>query len=1271
VKNWQEQRIDRLEQLQQINYPAELPISEKIAEIKDALQKHQVIIVAGDTGSGKTTQLPKICLALGRGRIGRIGHTQPRRIAARSVAQRIAEELQTALGDVVGYKTRFREQLSPQCAIKLMTDGILLAEMQQDRALRQYDTLIIDEAHERSVNIDFILGYIKQLLPRRPDLKVIVTSATLDVKRFSTYFNAPIIEVEGRSYPIEIQYKSNNEHDLDDNSLIVSTIRDLLDERKGDILVFLPTERVIHEVEKSLREIANTVEVLPLFSRLAIQDQNKIFSSSNKLRVILSTNVAETSLTVPGIRYVVDEGSARISRYSQRMKVQRLPIERISQASARQRAGRCGRVGPGKCIRLYAHEDFETRDEFTLPEILRTNLAQIILRMTSLRLGKIEEFPFIQPPNPRYINDGYQLLLELGAIDAQKNLTSLGEKMSKLTVDPRLSRLLIAGSEKGCLAEITIIASFLEAQDPRIRPKEKLAQADQLHAQYNDKKSDFLGILNLWNAVNEQKSTLSKNQFRQFCEKNYLSMIRFNEWHEMHAQLNEEASHLQLRLNQQPAGYEVLHKALLQAFFTQIACKQEKNDYLSTRGNRIKLFPGSAAFKTKPQWIMAGLLLETEQLYAHLVAAIEPDWVIEVAPQWVKRHYGEPVWEKSTQRVSANCRTTLLGLTLNDKQRASYENIDPLVSREIFIRGALVQGEWLQPLDFFIKNQQALEQAKQLEEQSRRRDIVIDEELLHAFYADNLPLEITGVKKLEKWYRDASNEEKQKLVLTQEYIIRGLTEGITSEKFPGQILYEGKSWPLSYHFAPGTTEDGITVTVPLENLTQAPQYLFEWLVPGFLPEKVEALLRLLPKMLRKKIMPLQNVGQEFVKTVRPTNQPIEKMLMHFVEEKYNCKINKEEWLINDLAPHFFMYYKIIDKKSVVCAAGRDYDKLVEQFSDQAKQSQEKTVKESLPQFAKITQWTCSDLPTKLKLENSPYFYPALKDEGESVSVIYSENENEAMLVHRRGISRLMYLNLRQELNYLKKQMLYLKTTQNYFCSFDQLIDDLFLASIERCFLIDDNGMPRKLPRTAKEFEALFVYKKNLVSVTQKMAEQVKEILALANQINGKLAVKSVKEKTKPIKNLSLNDLKSMKSLMAREVPKPAQDDFLAKSKQDIAQQLENLIYPGFITATPLRYWNRITVYLQGIILRLEKLSNNPAIEKTVLAQFEPALAKYLQLINNDTTLRKLTPPQRDALENYRWMLEEYRLSLFSQPMKTLFKVSDKRLEEEWDRIFVI
>jgi len=1221
---WHEARIARLDALTTITYPEELPIVQNLAKIRDCFTKHQVIIIAGDTGSGKTTQLPKLCLELGRGRAGRIGHTQPRRIAARAVAERIAQELQTPLGDVVGYKTRFREHLNPHTALKVMTDGILLAEMQQDKYLRQYDTLIIDEAHERSVNIDFILGCIKKILPKRPNLKLIVTSATLDLQRFSDYFNkAPIIEVEGRSYPIEMHYKSLESLELvsdDNNQLImtVDTIKELLAERGGDILVFLPTERIIHELTRMLRDELNFAEIVPLYSRLSAKDQHKVFSPSNKLRVVLSTNVAETSLTVPGIRYVVDLGTARVSRYSQRMKVQRLPIERISKASAMQRAGRCGRVGPGKCIRLYGREDFESRDEFTLPEILRTNLAQIILRMTALRLGKIEEFPFIQPPNPRYINDGYQLLIELGALDSQRHLTALGEKMAKLTIDPRLSRLLISGSEKGCLAEIIIIASFLEAQDPRIRPKERAGAADQVHAQHADKRSDFMGILNLWNWLITQRAELSKTKFAQFCEKNFISVIRFNEWHEVHSQLLEEASHIHLRMNQNPTDYMTLHRALLTAFFTQIACKQEKTDYLGARGNQIKLFPGSHVYKTKPNWIVAGLLLETEQLYAHLVAAVEPEWIIKAAGHFVKHHYADPHWEKSSQRVTALRRTSLLGLILEDKKRVNYEHIDPVLAREIFIRGAMVQGDWLKPLDFFVKNQKLLEEVSILEEQSRRRDIVIDEESLYEFYAEQIPAEINELKKLEKWYREAEFEQKQKLLLNKEDVIRGLVEDVTKEKFPGHIVFESCSWPVTYNFAPGTKDDGITVRI-----------------------KVEALLRNLPKQMRKQIMPLQNVAQRFVKEVKPSNQPLLAELSRFLNEHYRLSSNVSEWPLEDLSQHFFVYYRIMDKNGKECAASRDYDALMVQFSSQAKLFQEKMTKDALPQFEKMIAWQCGGLPEKITIQENGVlnFFPALKDNGENVSVVYLDDEEEARFTHRKGVLRLLFIALRQEINYLRKSLTNLKNSQIKFSTIgspDSLVEDLLFASLDRCFL-QYGEIANSLPHSKESFEEIIVqHKKNLVSVTQKVCEQLNEIMQLFSQVKKHFPGSS----------------------------------FLKETFADIQQQLNQLVYPGFILLTPHRYWPRLINYLRGILIRLEKSSNNPTYEKNTFSQLQPLIAKYEKLRQNNASLRKLTPTQKDALENYHWMLEEYRLSLFSQPIKTLFKVSAKRLDEEWRRVII-
>ncbi|MDD5035819.1 MAG: ATP-dependent RNA helicase HrpA, partial [Methylococcaceae bacterium] len=811
-------RTARVAAIPELNYPEDLPVAEKKDEILKAILENQVVIVCGETGSGKTTQLPKICLEAGRGISGFIGHTQPRRIAARSVAARIAEELKQPLGHAVGYKVRFHDQTSPHSLIKLMTDGILLAETQHDRFLDQYDTLIVDEAHERSLNIDFLLGYLKWLLPRRPDFKLIVTSATIDPQRFSRHFNdAPIVEVSGRTYPVDIRYRpvacaEDDETEGEEQRAILQAVDELHRESPGDILIFLSGEREIRETAESLRKHHPVdCEILPLFSRLSNAEQEKIFKPHHKRRIVLSTNVAETSLTVPGIRAVIDTGHARISRYSHRSKLQRLPIEKISQASANQRAGRCGRIGPGVCIRLYSEEDYQKRPEFTDPEILRTNLAAVILQMKALGLGDLSDFPFLEPPDERMVRDGVKTLQEINAIDAQRRLTEIGKNLSKLPVDPRLGRILLAASDENSLTEVAIIVAALSLQDPRERPADKQQAADQKHARFKDENSDFLSLLKLWNDFEEQKKHLSNSKLRQYCQVNFLSYLRMREWEDIHKQILQVGrGELNLRFNQASSEYGEIHRPLLIGLLANIGFKQEQSEYLGARGLKFQIFPGSALFKVRPKWILCAEQVETSKVYARSVARIEPEWVERCGAHLIKRQYYDPHWEKKSARAAVFERISLFGLNILAGRRVPYENVDPKAAREMFIRSALVEMEYDSKAPFFIHNRELLAAADYLQQKGRRVDLVADEEWVYQFYDQRIPTEVVSGVTFETWRKQAEKQNPQRLEMTREDITRKEDEALDAHNFPDELKIGDLRLSLEYRFEPGHEDDGVT-----------------------------------------------------------------------------------------------------------------------------------------------------------------------------------------------------------------------------------------------------------------------------------------------------------------------------------------------------------------------------------------------------------------------------------------------------------------------------
>ncbi len=872
-----ERRAFRQKNIPIPEFENDLPVIERREEIAKAISEHQVIILSGETGSGKTTQLPKICLALGRGVSGMIGHTQPRRIAARTVATRIAEELKTELGDVVGYKVRFHDQVkADRSYVKLMTDGILLAETQNDKFLNQYDTIIIDEAHERSLNIDFLLGYLKQLLPKRPDLKVIITSATIDTARFSEHFNhAPIIEVSGRTFPVEIRYRppmgdDDEQRGYDMVHGIVEAVDELCREGQGDILVFLSGERDIRDVSEALRKHhPPKTEILPLLARQSAVEQNRVFKTGGHRRIVLATNVAETSLTVPGIRYVVDPGYARISRYSVRNKVQRLPIEKVSQSSANQRSGRCGRVAAGVAIRLYDEDDFKNRPAFTDPEVLRTNLASVILQMASLRLGEPAKFPFINPPPDKMINDGFRLLEELDAVDKHRQLTATGKQLAQLPIDPRIARMLLAAQKLNCITEVLIIASALSIQDPRERPMDKQQAADEAHNKYKDERSDFLAFIKLWELYHDKKKHLSQNKLRQYCKEHFLSFLRLREWHDIHQQLHVQVSQMGLKANQVPADYQEIHQALLSGLLSNIAVKSDNKEYTGTRNLKLHIFPGSALHKKGPKWVMAAELVETGRLYARIAAKIEPEWIEPVAGDLVRKQYSDPHWEKKPSQVVAFEQVSLYGLPIVPRRRVHFGPIDPVQSNEIFIRDALVQGDWFCRGPFFKHNLKLIENIELLEQKSRRRDVLVDDDVLFEFYKTRIPAHITNGAGFEKWRKKAEQDNPKLLFLTRDDLMQHQADHVTTDSFPDQLLVNRVPLALEYHFEPGKTHDGITQTIPLSLLNQTNPERYEWLVPGLLRDKIMFLLKSLPKTQRRHFIPMPKYADDCLQNMSP------------------------------------------------------------------------------------------------------------------------------------------------------------------------------------------------------------------------------------------------------------------------------------------------------------------------------------------------------------------------------------------------------------------
>jgi ATP-dependent helicase HrpA len=1225
-------------------YPEELPVSERRAEIAEAITKHQVVIVAGETGSGKTTQLPKICLEVGRGISGLIGHTQPRRIAARSVAMRIATELKSEMGHHVGYKVRFSDHTRPESYIKLMTDGILLAESQGDRFLNQYDTLIIDEAHERSLNIDFLLGYLKQLLPKRPDLKIIITSATIDTERFSKHFEgAPIIEVSGRTYPVEMRYRplhsdDEDEQDRDMQQGILDAVDELARHGQGDVLIFLPGEREIRETAENLRKHHPPhTEIVPLYARLSASEQNKVFQSHTGRRIVLATNVAETSLTVPGIRYVIDPGLARISRYSHRTKVQRLPIEKVSQASANQRAGRCGRVAPGVCIRLYDEEDFKLRAEFTDPEIKRSNLAAVILQMKSLHLGDIENFPFVEAPDNTMINDGYKLLEELGAVNAQRDLTETGRQLAQLPLDPRVARMVLAAKDESAVSEVMIIASALSVQDPRERPHDKQQHADEKHKLFADERSDFLAYLNLWRIYHEQSHRLTNNKLRQWCREHFISYLRMREWHDVHVQINSLVKELGWRSNDKPAEYEQIHSALLAGLLGNVATKGETQEYNGARGIKLHIFPGSSLAKKRPRWLMAAELVETQRMYARTLASIEPEWIEKVAGDLCRRSYFEPHWEKKPSAVMAYERLTLYGLVINPKRKIHYGRINPAEAREFFIRGALVEGEFNTYGHFFKHNADLIAEIENLEAKSRRRDLLVDEHVLFAFYDGIIPADVCDGRSFESWRKQAEQQQPKLLYLTQEYLMRHNASDVTAAQFPDTLAVDGMVLALSYHFEPGSEDDGVTVTVPLPALNLLKSQHFEWLVPGLLHEKVCQLLKSLPKSLRRNFVPVPNFADACLQAIAAGDEPLPESISEALQKHLlrmtGIKITHTDWNLGKLTPHMMMNFAVVDDKGNRVAMGRDLLQLQGKLKEQAQQSFA-----AVPVWdgerRGITEWDFGELPEHVEfVRNGVQMrgYPALVDHTESVAIQLFDTPQQAEHETRLALRRLVNFAAADKIKYLAKSLPHFKQMALYYAIHgraEDLQQDLIDTIIDQAFFGD-----APLPRTKAQFETCLTNgRQNIINVANQLCTLVRDTLEQHHQLNKKLKGK---------------------------LP-PAWLPAIA----DINEQLKHLIYSRFINQTPFEWLKEYPRYLKAINLRLEKLGGAEARDRVNLLEIKPLWQEYL-------TRQQKQQQQgiQDAeLETCRWMIEELRVSLFAQELKTKIPISAKRVKQQMEQL---
>ncbi|MFP8778061.1 ATP-dependent RNA helicase HrpA [Hydrogenophaga sp. RWCD_12] len=1304
-----------------IEFPESLPVSARRQEIEDAIRDHQVVIVCGETGSGKTTQLPKIALQMGRGRLNAkpgqrgqlIGHTQPRRIAASSVAKRIAEELKTPLGEVVGYKVRFQDRLSKDASVKLMTDGILLAETQTDPDLRAYDTIIIDEAHERSLNIDFLLGYLRQLLPRRPDLKIIVTSATIDADRFADYFasskgKAPVLMVSGRTFPVEVRYRpfeESREYDLN------NAIADGVDElwrggagSGGDILVFLPGEREIREAADHLRKhlshqpALRNAEVLPLFARLSQAEQERIFQPHGQRRIVLSTNVAETSLTVPGIRFVIDAGTARVKRYSFRQKVEQLLIEPISQAAANQRAGRCGRVADGICIRLYDEAGFIGRPKFTDPEILRSSLAGVILRMKALHLGAVEDFAFLEAPQRRAITDGYQLLSELGAVDDANELTRIGQTLSRLPLDPRVGRILLEAQQRGALDEVLVIASALSLQDVRDRPLEKQTQADQAHKKFDDEKSEFTGTLKLWKWLEDSKGghgtdhKLSHRQYENLLRENYINVRRVREWRDIHSQLHTVVAEHKWQLNAQPASYEQLHLSMLAGLLGNIGQKNDTEDwYLGARGIKFHRHPGANLSKKPGRWIVCAELVETARLFGRGIANIEPQWLEQVGEHLLKKQMLDPHWEKKAARVSALERATLYGLVVYHQRRVDYSKVDPAGAREIFIREALVghlhEDTWDSKLSFLATNRRTVREVQELEHKARRQDVLVDDELIYAFYDQQLPADVSNGAAFERWYRDHSRENPKLLFLTREELMRHEAAGITTQAFPKTLRLGGVDCAVAYLHEPGDPRDGVSVTVPIFALNQVSEDRCDWLVPGMLKDKVQALLKTLHQRPRSRLVPLPATAEKMTEALcQPEtfgSGSLMDALLKLVRDATQLPVQRNDIKVDMLPAHHFMHLRVVDEHGRQLGQGRNLGALKAELGSQARgafqalaslklkdiaggapvagpapapsvpvapadgarwvaASNKPSTPSSAPAAAtadqRHTSWDFGELPELMEIRKGGQTligFPALVDDGDAVRIEVFDEPEVAQARHRAGLRRLFALQIRDALKYLEKNLPGLQTMGVAYMnvgktdsgagggSVEELKSQILDLSLDRAFLTEP------LPADAGAFKGrVDEGRGRLTLIANEIARQAGVILT-----EYAVAARKLKDSKPP-----------------------------ADVATDVQQQLQRLVPKHFLSATPYAQLQHFPRYLKAVQLRLDKLRGDPARDAAKFAELRPQDQRFWRLVAE----RKGVQDAR--LQEVRWLLEELRVSFFAQELRTPQPVSVKRLDKAWGQL---
>ncbi|MER7989494.1 ATP-dependent RNA helicase HrpA [Streptomyces noursei] len=1253
----------RREAMPAVSYPPELPVSQKKDEILAAIRDHQVVIVAGETGSGKTTQIPKICLELGRGVRGLIGHTQPRRIAARTVAERVAEELKTPLGEAVGWKVRFTDQVGGDTLVKLMTDGILLAEIQTDRELQQYDTIIIDEAHERSLNIDFILGYLAQLLPKRPDLKVVITSATIDPERFSRHFgDAPIVEVSGRTYPVEVRYRplleeGGQDPDRDQITAICDAVDELQAEGPGDVLVFLSGEREIRDTADALnKKNLPATEVLPLYARLSHAEQHRVFQRHSGRRIVLATNVAETSLTVPGIKYVIDPGMARISRYSFRTKVQRLPIEPVSQASANQRKGRCGRTSDGICIRLYSEDDFLTRPEFTDAEILRTNLASVILQMTAAGLGDIEKFPFIDAPDRRNIKDGVDLLRELGALDttqkdARKRLTPLGRKLSQLPVDPRLARMVLEADRNGCAREVMVIAAALSIQDPRERPSDKQQQADQQHARFKDETSDFLAFLNLWSYVREQQKALSSSAFRRMCRTEFLNYLRIREWQDIYTQLRTVAKGLGVHLNETDAAPDHIHTSLLSGLLSHIGLKDAdaKNEYLGARSAKFAVFPGSALFKKPPRWVMSAELVETSRLWARVNARVEPEWIEPLAEHLVKRTHSEPHWEQKMAAVMAYERVTLYGVPIVAQRKVNYGRIDPEVSRDLFIRNALVEGDWRTHHQFFHDNRKLLGEVEELEHRARRRDILVDDETLFDFYDQRIPADVVSGAHFDSWWKKKHREEPELLNFEHSMLINESAEAVTKDDYPDSWRQGKLKFKVTYQFEPGADADGVTVHVPLQVLNQVAAEGFDWQIPGLREQLVTELIRSLPKPIRRNYVPAPNFAARFLDSTVPLQGALTTSLAAGLQRMVGVPVEAADFDLAKVPDHLKITFRVVDERRRKLAEAKDLEALrlqlkpktraaISRAFEQAaerpgKDRQGETPPAGPEQRTGLTSWTIGTLPRTFETRRAGQpvkAYPALVDEGSSVAVRLFDTEAEQLTAMWAGTRRLILLNVpanpakfaQDKLSNQQK----LALSRNPHGSIAALFEDCVTAAADR--LIAARGGPAW---DEEAFRKLFdAVRADLVDATLKTIQQVQEVLAAWQACERRLKATSFAS--------------------------------LLPSLTDVKEQLAELIKPGFVTAHGAKRLPDLMRYLVAADRRLTQLPTNAERDRSRMAKVKEMQDEYAWLLEQFPQGR----PVPAAAREIRWMIEELRVSYFAHALGTAYPVSDKRIMKAVD-----